>query len=373
LYSKPKQENASPPDAGKYIRIGIVVAIGLVIFAIVGNQGIIISMNISEFGEKFTKPLFYGVVSAVVLSAVALIRVNILKRSSIFWYGLNTAITFLNRGTNDPVTRNITSFRDYKLSIPSFVIWQITKVLLFGAFFTNVMFGFATISFIDGNYLGIESLPTLFELPFLTPPTDTSYAFDNVVPMIPALIILIPPILAAIGIRIVLYVGLHSIIRVVTSYIQDSSEGKPRFLNYISTLEGIIGIGVLWAAFSMFFTDQIDYNTRYVIGGTFVAGFALITFSFLDRIRAKILTHPIKRDIYIRVLTIIAIAIIVGAITSVNNSIADARKLEFLGPYTAQQIGVNRYLGELYKVQENTHNVQLQSVSPNNIKNYVKT
>jgi quinol-cytochrome oxidoreductase complex cytochrome b subunit len=108
----------------------------------------------------------------------------------------------------------------------------------------------------------------------------------------------------------------------------------------------------------MFFTDQIDYNTRYVIGGTFVAGFALIVFSFLDRIRAKILTHPIKRDIYIRVLTIIAIAIIVGAIMSVNNSIADARKLEFLGPYTAQQIGVNRYLGELYKVQENTHNVQ---------------
>jgi hypothetical protein len=371
LYSKPKQESASPPDAGKYIRIGIVVAIGLVIFAIVGNQGIIISMNISEFGEKFTKPLFYGVVSAVVLSAVALIRVNILKRSSIFWYGLSSAITFLNRGTNDPVTRNITSFRDYKLSIPSFVIWQITKVLLFGAFFTNVMFGFATISVIDGNYLGIDTLPILFQLPFLTPPTDTSYAFDNVVPMIPVLIILIPPILGAIGIRLVLYVGLHSIIGVVTSYIQDSSEGKPRFLNYISTLEGIIGIGVLWAAFGMFFTDQIDYNTRYVIGGTFVAGFALIAFSFLDRIRAKILTHPIKRDIYIRVLTIIAIAIIVGAIMSVNNSIADARKLEFLGPYTAQQIGVNRYLGELYKIQENTHNIQLQTVSPNNIKNYV--
>lgn len=371
MYSKPKQESASPPDAGKYIRIGIVVAIGLIIFAIIGNQGVIISMNFSEFGEEFTKPLFYGIVSAVVLSAVALIRVNILKRSSIFWYGLSSAITFLNRGTNDPITRNITSFRDYKLSIPSFVIWQITKVLLFGAFFTNVMFGFATMSFIDGNYLGIETLPTLFQLPFLTPPTDTTYAFDNVVPMIPALIILIPPILAVIGLRLVLYVGLHSIIGVVTSYIQDSSEGKPRFLNYISTLEGIIGIGVLWAAFNMFFTDQIDYNTKYVIGGTFVAGFALITFSFLDRIRAKILTHPIKRDIYIRVLTIIAIAVIVGGIMSVNNSIADARKLEYLGPYTSQQIGVNRYLGELYKVKENTHNVQLESISPNNIKNYV--
>lgn len=372
MYSKPKQEGVStPPDAGKFIRIGIVVAIGLIVFAIVGNQGIVISMNISEFGEKFTKPLFYGVVSAVVLSSIALIRVNILKRSSIFWYGISSAITFLNRGINDPVTKNITRFRDYKLSYTSFVIWQITKVLLFGAFFTNVMFGFATISFIDGNYLGIETLPILFQLPFLTPPTDTSYTFDNVVPMIPALIILIPPILGAIGLRLVLYVGLHSIIGVITSYIQDSSEGKPRFLNYLSTIEGIIGIGVLWAAFNMFFTDQIDYNTRYIIGGTFVAGFALITFSFLDRIRAKILTHPIKRDIYIRVLTIIAIAIIVGAIMSVNNSIADARKLEFLGPYTAQQIGVNRYLGELYEIQENTHNIQLQSVSPNNIKNYV--
>ncbi len=371
MYSKPKQEGEAPPDAGKYVRIGIVVAIGLIIFAIVGNQGIIISMNFSEFGEKFTKPLFYGVLSAVILSSIALIRVNIVKRSSIFWYGLNTAITFLNRGSNDPVTKNITNYKDFKLSPPSFVLWQITKVLLFGAFFANTMFGFAAMYVVDGNYIGIDTLPTLFQLPFVTPPTDTSYAFDNVVPMIPALIILVPPILAAIGLRLVLYVGLHSIIGVVTSYIQDSSEGKPRFLNYISTLEGLVGIGILWVAFNMFFTDQIDYNTRYAIGGTLVIGFALITFSFLDKIRAKILTQPIKRDIYIRVLTIIAIAIIVGSVMAVNNSIADARKLEFLGPYTAQQVGVNRYLGELYKIQENTHDVKLQSVSPNNIKNYV--
>ena len=372
MYSKPKQEGAAaPPDAGKYVRIGVVVAIGLIIFAIVGNQGIVISMNFNEFGEKFTKPLFYGVLSAVILASIALIRVNIVKRSSIFWYSLNSAITFLNRGTNDPVTKNITNYKDFKLSVPNFVLWQITKVLLFGAFFANTMFGFATMYVIDGNYIGIDTLPTLFQLPFVTPPTSTTYAFDNVVPMIPALIILVPPVLAAIGLRLVLYVGLHSIIGVVTSYIQDSSEGKPRFLNYVSTLEGIVGIGILWGAFNMFFTDQIDYNTRYAIGGTLVIGFALIAFSFLDRIRAKVLTQPIKRDIYIRVLTIIAIAIIVGSVMAVNNSIADARKLEFLGPYTAQQVGVNRYLGELYKIQENTHDVQLRSVSPNNIQNYV--
>ena len=371
MYSKPKQDSEAPPDSGRYIRLGIIVAIGLIIFAIVANQGIILSMNINEFQDKFTKPLYYMVLSGVILAAIALVRVNIIKRSSIFWFGLKTAITFLNRGVNDPVAKNISSFRDYKLSPPSFIIWQITKVLLFGAFFANVMFGFAASYLIDGNNLGLENLPTLFSLPFVTPPTDPSYAFDKVVPMIPALIILIPPILGAIGLRLVLFVGFHSIINVATSYIQDTSEGKPRFLNYISTLEAIIGIGIIWVAFNMFFTDQIDYNTRYAIAGTFVVGFALIAFSVFDRIRAKILTHPIKRDVYIRILTIIAIAIVVGGIMSVNNSIADARKLEFLGPYTAQQIGVNRYLGEAYKIQENTHLVELQSVSPNNIKNYV--
>ena len=190
-------------------------------------------------------------------------------------------------------------------------------------------------------------------MPFVTPETDPNYAAENVVPMIPALVILIPPILAAIGLRLVLYVGLHRIINVITSFLQDSNEGKPRYLNYVSTIEGIIGIGIR-AGFNLFFTDQIDYNTRYVIGGTLVVGSALIAFSVVDRIRARVLTHMFKRDVYIRILTIIAIAIIVGGVVSVNNSIADAKKIEFLGPYTAQQIGVNRYLGELNNVQE-TH------------------
>ncbi len=189
--------------------------------------------------------------------------------------------------------------------------------------------------------------------------------------MIPALVILIPPLLAAIGLRLVLYVGIHRIIDVITSFLQDSNDGKPRYLNYVSTIEGIIGIGIIWAGFNLFFTDQIDYNTRYVIGGTLLIGFALIAFSVVDRIRARVLTHMFKRDVYIRILTIIAIAIIVAGVVSVNNSIADAKKIEFLGPYTAQQIGVNRYLGELNNIQENTHDVKLTSVSANNIKNYV--
>ena len=57
------------------------------------------------------------------------------------------------------------------------------------------MFGFAAVSFIDGNTLGVENLPALFSLPFVTPDTNPNYASDQVVPMIPALIILIPSVL----------------------------------------------------------------------------------------------------------------------------------------------------------------------------------
>ncbi len=372
LYSASTDKQAPPPDAGKFIRLGIIAVIGVVIFSMVGNQAVILSMNFTEFGEQFSKPLYYSLISTLILSAVALVRVNIKERSSIFWYAISTGIGFLSSGGQQPISTNVQSFRDHKLTSPQFVLWQITKILLFGAFFVNIMFGFAAMSFIEGNSLGIENLPALFSLPFVTPETNPSYASENVVPMIPALVILIPPLLAAIGLRLVLYVGIHRIINVITSFLKDSSEGKPRYLNYVSTIEGIIGIGILWVGFNLFFTDQIDYNTRYVIGGTLVIGAALIAFSIVDRIRARVLTHMFKRDVYIRILTIIAIAIIVAGVVSVNNSIADAKKIEYLGPYTAQQIGVNRYLGELNNVQENIHDVQLTSVSPNNINNYVK-
>ena len=372
LYSASTDKQTPPPDTGKLVRLAIVAIIAVVIFATVGNQAVILSMNFTEFGDQFTKPLFYTLVSALILSTIALVRVNVVSRSSIFWYGISTALGFLAKGGQQPIASDVKSFKDYKISTPQFVIWQITKVLLFGAFFVNIMFGFGAMEFIDGNTLGIENIPKLFSLPFITPDTDPNYAVENVVPMIPALLILIPPLLAAIGLRLVLYVGIHKIISVATAYIQDSNDGKPRYLSYVSTIEGLIGIGVIWVGFNLFLTDQIDYNTRYVIGGVLVIGFALIAFSVADRIRSRVLTHMFKRDVYIRIITVIAIAVIVVVIISVNNSVADAKKIEYLGPYTAQQIGVNRYLGELNDIQENTHDVYLAPVSPNNIKNIVQ-
>jgi len=371
LYNASTDKETPPPDTGKYIRLGIVAIIGVVIFLMVGNQAVSISMNFSEFEDTFTRPLYYSVISALILSAIALVRVNGSSRSSVFWYILSTLIGFIGRNQHQPIASDIQSFADYKLSGAQFAAWQVTKVLLFGAFFANIMFGFAVMSVMDGTDLGVESLPTLFTLPFITPPTDSSFATENVVPMVPALLILLPPVLGAIGLRLILYVGLSSIIKVVTSYIKDSSGGKPRYLNYVSTVEAVIGIGVIWAGFNLFFTDFIDYNTRYVIAGTLLIGSALVGFSVLDRIRARVLTHMFQRDLLIRIGVIVLIAIVVGALVGVNNSIADAKKIEFLGPYKAQEIGVNRHLADLDTISETVHDVKLESVSPNNINSLV--
>jgi len=175
LYSASTDKQAPPPDAGKYIRLGIVAILGVIIFATVGNQAVTLSMNFTEFGEQFTKPLFYTLVSTIILSIIALVRVNIVGRSSIFWYAISTGIKFLGQGGQQPLASSFSSFKNYKLTSPQFVIWQITKILLFGAFFANIMFGFAAISFIDGNTFGLENLPNLFSLPFVTPDTDPNF------------------------------------------------------------------------------------------------------------------------------------------------------------------------------------------------------
>ncbi|MDH2906966.1 MAG: UPF0182 family protein [Candidatus Nitrosotalea sp.] len=371
MYNSSTQSSPPPRDASKYIKVGIVALIAIVIFVLTSNQAVIMYMNSQEFGTLFTKPLYFSLLSAVVLASIALIRVNIKNRSSISWYALNTILTFFKRGSNYSVTETIPSFKDYKLNVPNFIIWQITKVVLFGAFFTNLMFGFALAYLIDGHSLGVNSIWQIFSLPFVTPPTDPAYAATHVVPMIPSLTILVPPILAVIGLRLVLYVGLQNIVGLVTRYLQDAAKGKPKVLDYISTIEAILGIGIIWAGINMFFTNQIDYNTRYAIGGTLAAGLALVAFYFIDKFKSRVIIFPSKRDIYIRVLVLVIIALVAGSIMMVNNSIADARKIEFLGPYKAEQIGVNRYLGQLDQITVVPNNVKLSSVAPSDIPNYV--
>ncbi|GIS74015.1 MAG: hypothetical protein CM1200mP11_2300 [Nitrosopumilaceae archaeon] len=53
LYSATSDKQTPPPDTGKFIRLGIIAIIGIVIFAMVGNQAVVLSMNFTEFGEQF--------------------------------------------------------------------------------------------------------------------------------------------------------------------------------------------------------------------------------------------------------------------------------------------------------------------------------
>ncbi len=348
---RPKQ------DIGRYIRIGLFALIGIVIFGVVSNQSVNILLNVDEFSDLFNKPIYYAVLSGLILASIALIRVDIRKRESLVWWIFAMGISFLKRGGFEQ-TQTPAKYRDFKLGKVNFAIWQLTKVLLLAPLFTNLMFGIATQYVLSGHDLNLSSIPNVFSLPFITSP-DPNIAKELVIPMIPALTLLIPALLGAIGIRLVLYVGLRNLAHIASSYIPDAAEGKPKFLLYMSIVEMIIGAGLFWSSFNMFFTAHIDYNTKYAIVGTALLGAAFIAWSIIDKGRSKVIILPSKKNVYVRLLTIVSIAIVVGSIMAVNTSIADARKIEYLGPYTAQQIAVNRYFAELDKVTEINYDVKL--------------
>ena len=104
MYSSSKESGTPLPDAGKYIRIGIVALIAIIAFALVGGQAVLFFMNVEEFADLFITPLYFALVSSIILSVIALIRVNIVKRHSILWYTLSTAIGFINRNPTSAVT-----------------------------------------------------------------------------------------------------------------------------------------------------------------------------------------------------------------------------------------------------------------------------
>ena len=143
MYSAKNEDSSQPPpDAGKFIKLGIIAIIGIIIFALAGNQAVVLSMNVTEFADVFTKPLMFSLIGGISLASIALLRVNAVKRSSIFWFFINTAINMMNRGPQDQVQQTVPNFSEYKLSGGHFALWQVTKILLLGAFFANLMFGF---------------------------------------------------------------------------------------------------------------------------------------------------------------------------------------------------------------------------------------
>ena len=123
MYSAKNEDSSQPPpDAGKFIKIGIIALIGIIIFALAGNQAVVLSMNVTEFADVFTKPLMFALIGGVTLASIALLRVNVVGRSSIFWFAITSVINMMNRGPQDQVQQTVQNFSEFNLSGVQFAI-----------------------------------------------------------------------------------------------------------------------------------------------------------------------------------------------------------------------------------------------------------
>lgn len=359
------EDRAPRSNLGRIVRLGILVAMGIVIFLVASNQMVNLYLNTAEFGDVYGKTLYYSIVSGLVLAAIALVRVNAINRHSIVWYGFHLIISYLRR--SDFEAPKAMRYSDFHMRPVSFALWQATKVVLLAPLFANMGFGMAIAYMADGNDIGLSSVWAIFGVPFAEVPADGSFAQENVVPAIPALALVVPAIIGAVGARLLLYVGVSGAVNVVSQYMADSAERKPKFLSYISTVEIIVGTAIFWAGFGIFFSTGIDFNTKYLIAGSLALGAAFIAFGFMDKRRARVMIYPTRKHVYSRLLTAVAVFAVVGSIVLVNSSIAEARKVEWRGPYIAQEIAVNRHIAELNEISVVNYDVKPPAVAPENI------
>jgi hypothetical protein len=369
LWDTYNEDKAPRADIGRIVRIAVFAALGVIIFSIAGNQSVNLLMNVQEFGDVFTKPVYYAALSGVILAAIALVRVNFAARHSIMWYGIRMLVNFLKRGEYE--SSKIMPYSEFQMSKAGFALWQVTKVVFFAPLFANITFGMTAEYFMQGNDVGLGAIGGIFAIPFADVPADGSYALQNVVPALPALTLLIPPLLAYVGLRLLLYVGISSTINIVSRYAVDSKESKPKFLSYISKMEIIAGVSIFWIGFNMFFSSSVDYNTRYAIAGMLTLGAAFIGYGLLDRRLARVIIYPNRRHIYSRLFTAAAIVGLAGSIMIVNGSIAGAN-IELNGPYVSQQIQVNRYMHGLDDIKVVNYDVAQPSISASAIQSTVE-
>jgi len=355
----------------------LLILVVAVIFAVfLSREMMVFWLNLSEFGELFIRPIYFGLLGGLVLAAFALFRVDFKNRRSVVWWSINLVIKMIRSGgIAEKVSPVWLDFESFKMSPLKFLVWQVTKVLVGTVFFTNVMFGMAVDAVILGWKPGIEMLPRIFSLPFVTPPMDVAYAEANVFPLIPSLTLLVPPLLRFLWIRLVLLVAVTQIIRIVMPLVGAYVWGleMPGLRRFTPTIEVLVAVFLSWFMLNSFFTSFIDYNTRYPILGLGVACVALVVFALIDKKRSGVGVHLgfRRREVYLRLGVLVMIGLAVGSAMVLNNSIADVRKLEMLGPYNSQLISVSRYLAELDKVEKAPYEFGLTSIPPGQIDSYV--
>lgn len=353
------------------MRVALVVILSLFVTVIIAGLLITFWLNLTEFGDLFIRPFYYSILAGLILSPIALFRIDFKNRRSLtMWVLRLVSIPLKRRAPEEGIPVEDADFSGVKLSPVKFLLWQVTKVLIGLIFFGNVLFGFTVSGMFAGWEPGLNNVWRIFSLPFTTPPSDMSYAQGIVIPMIPSLTLVITPILGAIGLRLILLVGLTQLAKLGSSFFVNQARGiQTRFPSV--ALQSLIALGSFWVASNIFFSASIDYNTRYALAGLFAFGGVMLVFALYDKLRPGPFLTPQKRSITLRVLTVILILVAVTTVITVNNSIADARKVEWLGPYTAQQIGVNRYLAELDQINVVPYNFTSSPVPPARVEEYV--
>ncbi len=369
-YGAPTYNGRSPPIQRAIRPLAIVAAL-LFAMWIVGGQSLWFSLNVKEFGELIVRPLYFEFLGGLLLATISLVRLDIKNRRSLTWWGARLIFAFIwHRGMADEIPKEYFNFRSFSLSPTNFVMWQLTKVLIGTTFFLDVMFGMAVYSIFHGWRPKMEGFWGLFGLPFVTPPFEMSYAENSIIPYIPILTLFASPLIRAIGTRIVLLVVLTQLVRVMTPAEEEWSGGQPQVQWRVRTFELIAAVVTFWIAINLFIPSSIDFNSRYAIAGLLAAGSVFTYFYFRDR--SEVDLRFVGRRWFRRAIALLLIVLAVASIMTVNNSIADARKVEWRGPYVAQQVAVNRYLAQLDRVREFDYNFSVAPVPQDRIDRYVE-
>jgi hypothetical protein len=355
--------NSSSSSRKWAIRIVAVIIILLIFFA-TGSQTVNLILNFVEFGELFIRPFYYALVGGLVLSAIAFFRVDFKNRRSLLFWFFKLLVNIVR--SPGIIHLDLIDFSNFKMSARNFVIWQITKTIVGTLFFTNTLFGMSVLAMLNGWDSKLGEVWRIFPLPFITPSPNEAFAQSTVIPALPALLLIIPPLLSALGVRLIVLVGITQLVKSIsTSIVKYFEEG--RVIIPIATIEALISVGLFWTALNSFFTTYIDYNTKVTLIATITIATLFAIYAFIDHRKLGRLGN-----IYVRIGTIVLVALLAGSVIAIQNSIADARKVEWLGPYVVQEISVNRYLAELDKIKELTYNFSIKEIRQDMISLYVE-
>ncbi len=318
-------------------------------------------LNILEFGDLFILPFYFSIVGGLVLSFTALFRFDFVSRKSITIWTLRSLLVML-RGGFSP---RILDFERFRLSLQTFVAWQFTKLLVGTLLFSNSIFGMAFLALLKGWDPGIGEVPQIFSLPFTTFKPGDQGGAEAVIRASPALILILPPIFGAVGVRLLLLIGLTNIVKVFTRALVSFGETGTITIK-VSTLEFLASLGLAWTGINLFFSTQIDYNTKVLIVAVFSASAILAAYGYLDYTGKRFLNN-----VYLRAGLLVILALLTASVVTVQNTIADAQKIEYRGPYVTQEIFVNRYLADL-NVRTFLYNFTSMDVKASDVSSIVK-